>query len=176
VFSFGDGYTEKILPHRVPFFTHTISARAVFLGSLFLGTIRSSDLSKWRDERLKTTSPATVNRLLNLLSHVFTVAAQDWGMGGLINPVQNVRRPKNPPARERRLFPGETERIIAATGSQSIGNLISTNLQPDPYGQLQAVLSAHGPAYASTSGPSGTRPLLELGSARLSNRANQILL
>ncbi len=52
-------------------------------------------------------------------------------------------------------------------------DLISTNLQPDPYGQLQAVLSAHGPAYASTSGPSGTRPLLELGSARLSNRANQ---
>jgi len=64
------------------------------LGSLFLGSIRSSDLSKWRDERLKTTSPATVNRLLNLLSHVFTVAAQDWGMGGLVNPVQNVRRPR----------------------------------------------------------------------------------
>ena len=98
--------------------------RKSFLGSLFLGTIRSSDLSKWRDERLKTTSPATVNRLLNLLSHVFTVAAQDWGMGGLINPVQNVRRPKNPPARERRLFPGETERIIAATRSQTIGDVI----------------------------------------------------
>ena len=45
-------------------------------------------------------------------------------MGRLINPVQNVRRPKNPPARERRLFPGETERIIAATGSQAIGNVI----------------------------------------------------
>ena len=98
--------------------------RKSFLGSLFLGNIRSSDLSKWRDERLKTTSPATVNRLLNLLSHVFTVATQDWGMGGLINPVQNVRRPKNPPARERRLFPGETERIIAATGSRTIGNVI----------------------------------------------------
>jgi integrase len=98
--------------------------RKSFLGSLFLGTIRSSDLSKWRDERLKSTSPATVNRLLNLLSHVFTVAAQDWGMGGLINPVQNVRRPKNPPARERRLFPGEMERVIAATGSQAIGDVI----------------------------------------------------
>ncbi|MHB1605117.1 MAG: tyrosine-type recombinase/integrase [Leptospirales bacterium] len=94
------------------------------LGSLFLGTIRSSDLSKWWDERLKTTSPATANRLLNLLSHVFTVAPQDWGMGGLINPVRNVRRPKNPPARERRLFPGETGRIIAATGSQAIGDVI----------------------------------------------------
>jgi len=94
------------------------------LGSLFLASIRSSDLSKWWDERLKKASPATVNRLLNLLSHVFTVVAQDWGMGGLINPVQNVRRPKNPPARERRLFLGETERIIAATGSQAIGNII----------------------------------------------------
>jgi len=94
------------------------------LGSLFLGSIRSSDLSKWRDERLKTTSPATVNRLLNLLSHVFTVAAQDWGMGGLVNPVQNVRRPRNPISRERRLLPGELARILAATGSPSLGDVI----------------------------------------------------
>jgi len=94
------------------------------LGSLFLASIRSSDLSKWRDERLKKASPATVNRLLNLLSHVFTVAAQDWGMGGLVNPVPNVRRPKNPLPRERRLLPGEFDRILAGTGSHALGDVI----------------------------------------------------
>ena len=94
------------------------------LGSLFLANIRSSDLSKWRDERLKRSSPATVNRLLNLLSHVFTVAIQDWGMGGLSNPVPGVRRPKNPLPRERRLLPGEIDNILAATGSPSIGDVI----------------------------------------------------
>ena len=94
------------------------------LGALFLTTIRSSDLSKWRDDRLKRSSPATVNRHLNLLSHVFTVAVQDWGMGGLVNPVPNVRRPKNPLPRERRLLPGELERIMAATDSHSLGDVI----------------------------------------------------
>ena len=94
------------------------------LGSLFLSTIRSSDLAKWRDAQLKRSSPATVNRLLNLLSHVFTVAVQDWGMGGLVNPVPSVRRPKNPLPRERRLLPGELDRILAATGSPSIGDVI----------------------------------------------------
>ena len=94
------------------------------LGPLHLANIRSSALAKWRDDRLKQSSPATVNRLLNLLSHVFTVAIQDWGMGGLVNPVQNVRRPKNPFPRERRLLPGELDRILAATGSPSIGDVI----------------------------------------------------
>jgi len=53
-----------------------------------------------------------------------TVAAQDWGMGGLVNPVQNVRRPRNPISRERRLLPGELARILAATGSPSLGDVI----------------------------------------------------
>ena len=87
------------------------------LGALSLSTIRSSDLSQWRDDRLKRSSQATVNRLLNLLSHVFTVANQDCGMGGLVNPVPSVRRPKNPLPRERRLLRGDLDRILAATGS-----------------------------------------------------------
>ena len=94
------------------------------LASRFLSNIRSSDLAKWRDDRLNGVSSSTVNRLLNLLSHVFTVAAQDWGMGGLINPVQNVRRPKNPIARERRLLPGELDAIFLATKSPTIEEVI----------------------------------------------------
>ena len=44
-------------------------------------------------------------------------------MGGLFNPVQNVRRP-NPPPRNRRLFPDELERILASTESGSLGDVI----------------------------------------------------
>lgn len=99
------------------------------LASRFLANIRSSDLSKWRDDRLQEVAPSTVNRLLNLLSHVFTVAAQDWGMGGLFNPVQNVRRPKNPLPRNRRLFSGELEKILSATESESLGNVILLALE-----------------------------------------------
>lgn len=99
------------------------------LASRFLASIRSSDLSKWRDERLKDVSASTVNRLLNLLSHVFTVAAQDWGMGGIFNPVQNVRRPRNPPHRERRLIDGELEKILASTKSKSLADVILLALE-----------------------------------------------
>jgi integrase len=35
-------------------------------------------------------------------------------MEALTNPVQNVREPKPPPARDRRLQPGEEERLSAA--------------------------------------------------------------
>jgi len=93
-------------------------------GSRYLATIRPSDLASWRDKKLKDSASSTVNRLLNLLSHVFTVAAQDWGMEGLTNPVFNVRRPKNPLSRERRLLSGELDRIYRSTDSPSIENVI----------------------------------------------------
>jgi len=44
----------------------------------------------------------------------------------------------------------------------SFNDLISTIAQPNSYGQLQAALLAHGPAYASTSGRPRTRHLRNL--------------
>ena len=80
-------------------------------GQRYLAALRPMDLAVWRDEYLKDHSPSTVNRLLIVLSHVFTIAVKEWGMGGLVNPVQQIRRPQNPKARDRRFLP-EEEKIV----------------------------------------------------------------
>ncbi len=50
-------------------------------------------------------------------------------MGGLINPVPNVRRPKNPLPRERRLLPGELNRILSCTSSPSLTSIVHFSIE-----------------------------------------------
>ena len=56
-------------------------------------------MPEWRDKRLKEVSGSTVNRDLNLISHVFTVARKDWGIH-VENPISMVRRPPENRARQ----------------------------------------------------------------------------
>ena len=78
------------------------------LAKLFLSNIRGQDIAKYRDERLEQgKSPYTVNNELIILSHLFNTARKEWGMESLQNPVANVRKPKLPKARDRRLLKGE---------------------------------------------------------------------
>lgn len=77
----------------------------------------SEVLGKWRDHRLKTDkmSGSTVNRELNLLSNVFTVAAKEWKwIAG--SPTTDVRRPKESEPRDRLYTDDEIERICLALG------------------------------------------------------------
>lgn len=94
------------------------------LGRRSLASIRSTDIATWRDERLKSVSSGTVNRELNFLSHVFTIAIKEWGMASLVNPVSQIRRPKNPASRDRRLLPDELKAIFSHTDSPNIKPII----------------------------------------------------
>ncbi|MDY0261898.1 site-specific integrase [Syntrophotalea acetylenica] len=85
------------------------------LGPRYLASIRGTDVAKYRDERLLERSPITVNNELILLSHLYTVAKKEWGMEGLRNPVRDIRKPKQPSGRDRRLRPGEEERLLKHT-------------------------------------------------------------
>lgn len=69
-----------------------------------LARITAYDLKRLRDEWLEDRKPATVNRRLALLSHLYTVARKEWGLHWLANPVQLVSRPAVDDARDRRLF------------------------------------------------------------------------
>lgn len=83
------------------------------LAERFLATIRGSDIAAYRDERLaEGLSPITVNNELILLSHLFTIACKEWGMESLRNPVSNIRKPKMPAGRDRRLLPDEEKRLL----------------------------------------------------------------
>lgn len=79
-----------------------------------LASIRTADLAAWRNERLaRGKAPTTIRNALTIISQIYRVAGSEWGMEGIRNPVASVRMPRNRPARDRRLEPGEEERILA---------------------------------------------------------------
>ncbi len=85
-------------------------------------------MAQHKAERLKQVSPATFNRELNVLSHVFTVARKEWHMHlPWGNPVQLVRRPKADDKRERRLSSEEERWLLEAADAdqgEPIGAII----------------------------------------------------
>jgi len=84
---------------------HALAARP-------LASIRGADLAAWRDARLEAVGANTVRLELAVLSHLFTVARTDWGMG-VGNPARDVRLPPMPPGMDRRIS-REEERDLAA--------------------------------------------------------------
>ena len=85
------------------------------IGSMMLSEISADVLGQWRDMRLKTVSGSTVNRDMNLLSHVFTIARREWKWIAT-SPTVDVRRPKDPPHRDRRITEDEIIRLQLALG------------------------------------------------------------
>lgn len=76
-------------------------------------------LADWRDRRLAAGAKgSTVNRELNILSAVFNWARREL-MIQVENPVAGIRRPKDPPARNRRLESGEEVRLLRALEDHS---------------------------------------------------------
>ncbi|MDK2848823.1 MAG: hypothetical protein PWP34_2176 [Desulfuromonadales bacterium] len=98
------------------------------LAPRYLASIRSTDIAKYRDDRLHDRKPSTVNNELNLLSHLFTVAKKEWGLEGLRNPVKDIRKPKQPAGRDRRLHLGEEEKLLK-TAPQKLRPLIVLALE-----------------------------------------------
>lgn len=85
------------------------------LGKYALTSITPALLGAWRDARLQEVAGSTINRDLNLLSHVLTTAAKEWRW--IDKPATSgLRRPKNPAPRDRRITDAEIERICFALG------------------------------------------------------------
>ena len=89
-----------------------------------LASVQGKDIAEYRDMRLKEVAPNSVRLELALLSHLFTIAVKEWGMAGLANPVQQVRKPKLPQGRDRRLRPGELEKITDASESPVLADIL----------------------------------------------------
>ena len=88
------------------------------LASQSVASIRSSDIAKWRDERVKLgRAPNTLRLELAVLSNLFTVASNEWGYEGLENPTTKVKLPKLPSGRVRRLSEQELAMIVSNSDS-----------------------------------------------------------
>jgi integrase len=89
-----------------------------FLGDKTTREVTSVDIAAYRDQRLEeinprtkcTLAPSTVRLEMSLLSNFFDIGRIEWGICDA-NPVANVRKPRCPPGRDRRLTPRE-ERLI----------------------------------------------------------------
>lgn len=82
------------------------------LGDYAIVAITSPVVAKYRDDRLKLVSGATVKKELNMLSKVLTVSMQEFGIPlPFGNPVSTIRKPKESKSRDRRLNAEEFERL-----------------------------------------------------------------
>lgn len=75
------------------------------------------------DGRKRGGSPANMNRYRSALSHVFTVAVEQWNWLPA-NPVAKVKAKKEPPGRERFLTLEEIERFLDACARDTLHPLL----------------------------------------------------
>jgi hypothetical protein len=68
--------------------------RKQFTG-LTLKKITPALVAEFRDERLKTVSPSTLQKDLALLSHLYTIARTEWALE-IANPVASIRKSPKP--------------------------------------------------------------------------------
>ncbi|MDN5874073.1 MAG: site-specific integrase, partial [Sinobacteraceae bacterium] len=98
----------------------------VELGGYALRSLTPDVVAHYRDTRLGTVSKrthrhicgSTVRGELALLSNLYTIAAQEWGVGIVSNPVKLVRKPKAG-QRTRRFVGDEESRLLAAIDEHS---------------------------------------------------------
>lgn len=85
------------------------------VADLPLSMIHSADIAVLRDRWMKAgLAPSSVQRRMHTLSHIFTVAAREWRMPSLVNPVRAVAMPEADDARDRRVSADELDAICAA--------------------------------------------------------------
>lgn len=76
-----------------------------------LSNLTPAIMANWRDKRLSEVTGSTVNRDLNLMSHIFNVAKKEWAVP-YDNPVAQIRRPKENRGRKRRLTLAEEAKLL----------------------------------------------------------------
>ena len=111
-------YEEEISPlhksHQVE--KYRLQTLREHLGDKRVSALLPSVVCKYRDQRLKAISPASLKRELTILSSVLNIAVKEWGINLQNNPVSMVSLPKIVRGRDRRLESGEEEQLLSSSG------------------------------------------------------------
>ena len=83
------------------------------LCDILLTNLRLDDIQDWIDRRGKEVAAGSVNRETNLLSSVLRECRTTWKYM-VENSFTDIKRPKNPPPRDRRISEAEISRILLA--------------------------------------------------------------
>jgi len=124
-----DRFIDEYIPNLKMVANETRRAKAIQareIASLYMATIRTKHIAEFIKEREdEGVKPNTIRLDLAILSRLFEIAATDWGMESLSNPVKRARKPKLNGGRTRRLQPAqgkeeksEEERLLAACGEK----------------------------------------------------------
>ncbi len=99
--------------------------RAERIADHALARIGSQDVAALRDAWTHAgLKPASIKRRMVTLAHVFAIAAREWGMPSLVNPVRGVTLEPENNARARRVSEAEIDALCAATGSSELAAFI----------------------------------------------------
>lgn len=110
-------YRETVVVKKKAHRNENIALSAFSLHPICRKTIaelRTSDFAEYRDQRLKTVKPISLKRELAPIRHMFSIAKREWGIPIKDNPLENLRFEASDQRRERRLKPGEYERLVAS--------------------------------------------------------------
>lgn len=115
-----DAYLEKVSALKAGSRWEELRLRAVErefpqMARKVLSRLTTTDLAAWRDQRLTAVSKGTVQREINLLSHVFTKARDEWKWMGE-SPFVGMQSPGDNPSRDRLPTPTEIKRIARWLG------------------------------------------------------------
>ena len=113
-----DRYEDEVSPlhksHQVE--KYRLKTLKRHLGDISITRLSPALLCKYRDQRLKSLSPASLKRELVILSSVINTAIKEWGINLQSNPVSMVSLPKIARGRDRRLEAGEEAKLLACSG------------------------------------------------------------
>ncbi|MEV4780133.1 site-specific integrase [Burkholderia sp. LMU1-1-1.1] len=92
-------------------------------------SIQTEDIESYVAERLEEVAPATIDREIDVLRSVFTVATKIWKFRLSENPMDAVRRPKYFNERDRRLKPQEEAALVASAQEEDARRSIGLRLE-----------------------------------------------
>lgn len=75
--------------------------------------MQAKDFAQYRDQRLQKVATNTVRLDLAVLSHLYTIAINEWCLP-LEHPLKRIKKPSPGPARDRLLVGDEESRLFAA--------------------------------------------------------------
>jgi integrase len=111
-------YRESVSPRKKTGLTERIVLNAFLSRPICvrkLSELCTEDFATYRDERLKRIKPTSLKRELVPIRHMFEVAKHEWGLPIRENPIDKLKLKAPCQNRERRLRPGEFERLMDAT-------------------------------------------------------------
>lgn len=107
-------YAEEEVPNkkgarREYLFINKISSYPI--ADLLLKNANTAEWAKWRNQRLLEVSPATVRREITVIKAMYKVAINEW-LWLKESPLTNLKLPKAPPARDRRISLLEQQKLL----------------------------------------------------------------